>query len=271
MERNSFRLGPNVERTSFRWGADGVLLIGHGTRDPLGTEQFFQLEQQLAAALGGPPVRACLLELQLPTIEQAWQQLIQLGVRRVVAAPLLLFAAGHAKQDIPAVLAGCQRQSPTTSWLLAGPLSRCPEVIELVLERLDQVVAAAGISPRAYTQETAVVVVGRGNRDPCAQADLRVLTECVIHRRRPRWHRTAFYAMATPSLPQALAEAAAAPGIRHVIVLPHLLFAGEIDRAIASQVDQAAAQTASVRFHCGRYLGPDPRIAAALVRRIAPA
>lgn len=252
----------------FRSG-DGVLLIGHGTQDRLGTDQFFQLGRRLEQALGGLPVQACLLERQSPTIEQGWQRLMASGVRRVLAAPLLLFAAGHAKQDIPAALAACQRHWAGSDWLLAGPLSRAPEVISLAAQRLDETVAAAALCAAAYASETAVVVVGRGNRDPCAQADLRVLTECVVRRRRPRLARTAFYAMASPTLPQVLDDIASTAGIRQVLVMPHLLFAGAIDRSIAGQLHQAAERHPQVRFHAGRYLGPDARIAAAIARRLA--
>ena len=46
----------------------GVLLIGHGTRDEVGTSQFFELAALLARRLDPLPVKSGLLEFQEPTI-----------------------------------------------------------------------------------------------------------------------------------------------------------------------------------------------------------
>ena len=93
----------------------GVMLVGHGTRDEVGTRQFFELGERLAERLNPQPVVSCLLEFQQPTIPQAWSQLVEQGVEHIDVAPLLLFAAGHAKQDIPQIIAECRRKNPGVS------------------------------------------------------------------------------------------------------------------------------------------------------------
>ena len=60
--------------------ADGVLLIGHGTRDAEGTREFFELASVLSKRLAPTPVEGCLLEFQRPTIDEAWQTLVDSGV-----------------------------------------------------------------------------------------------------------------------------------------------------------------------------------------------
>lgn len=245
----------------------GVLLIGHGTRDEEGHREFLRLGAGLAAALAPLPVELSLLELQPPRIADAWDRLAEVGVRQIHAAPLLLFAAGHAKADIPDELAACRARHPGISWSQSRPLSRAPELIELVACRWREALAGAGANP----EQTAVIVVGRGSHDPCAQADLRVLAECVRGRCPVRTVAVAYYAMAQPKLEQVIASVVADPEIRHVVIQPHLLFQGAIHRALLDQVAAARERYPEQHFTTTGYLGPDPLVIAALVRRIADA
>ncbi len=255
----------------------GLLLVGHGTRDRQGTEEFLTLGRRLARLLDPLPVEACLLELQPPTISQGWQRLVDAGVRHIHVAPLLLFAAGHAKADIPAAVGECRSRSPGVSSDQSRPLSRCPELIDLVVRRLDEVLDSSAGASRVVGEpsgaaiaagQTAVVMVGRGSRDPCAQADLRVLAGCV-HRRRPvRRFVVAYYAMAEPKLPAVIDRLAADQEIRRVIVLPHILFAGSIHRSIVELVEAANERHPTIAFDCASYLGPEPELARAVVRRV---
>src|SRR5688500_8451642 len=82
----------------------GYLLVGHGTRDAIGQAEFLQLAK-LVAERASVPVEPCFLELAQPTIEEGLQRLAQRGVQRVLIIPLLLFTAGHAKQDVPEAVA----------------------------------------------------------------------------------------------------------------------------------------------------------------------
>ena len=243
----------------------GVLLIGHGTRDTVGHAQFFALAELLARQIAPVPVQGCLLELQPPSIAEGWDSLARQGVCHIHAVPLLLFSAGHAKSDIPLALANCQRAWPAISWDQTRPLSRCPELLELILRRIDEAFTAAPLP----LERTALVMVGRGSYDPCAQADLKLLAHCVGGRRRFRQVAAAFYAMAEPNLPQVLDELAADPAIEAILVQPHLLFAGAIDQAIRDLVAQSQQRHPHCRHYCSQYLGPEPEIAAALLRRIS--
>jgi sirohydrochlorin cobaltochelatase len=246
---------------------DGVLLIGHGTRDADGTRQFFELGERLIARLAPVPVEPCLLELQPPTIEQGWAKLVQRGVRRVIAAPLLLFSAGHAKSDIPYALNACLQASPGMTWRESRPLSRAPELLSLLLKRLDASLAQSSVP----MDNTAIVMVGRGSFDPCAQADMRLLTHWVAGQRRASIVRTAFYAMAEPRLPVVLSEVASLPSIKTVIVHPHLLFEGSLYQSILKQMAEAAEAFPSKRFIASSYLGPEPEVVDAIIRRLASA
>ena len=191
-----------------------ILLVGHGTRQASGTAEFFQFSELLAKTLpAGCLVRPCLLEFQSPTIAEAWRSLIEVQPRRVTVAPLLLFAAGHAKSDIPDEISRAAQQFPLHE---SPPIDFCPPISrqaaliaavrERLTETLEQVPNADGrgpidsggrasrdvdalqslddVAPPSHRNRTdgvtAVVMVGRGSRDACATSDMRVLSEVAL-------------------------------------------------------------------------------------------
>ena len=82
----------------------GVMLCGHGSRNRRAVEEFSKLAQRLRARLPGVPVEYGYLEFADPVLHQGLDRLRAAGARKILAVPGMLFAAGHAKNDIPSVL-----------------------------------------------------------------------------------------------------------------------------------------------------------------------
>ena len=205
--------------------------------------QFFALGRQLADRLHPLAVESALLEFQQPTIPEAWESLVARGVGHIHVAPLLLFAAGHAKQDIPKIIAACRAKTPHISFDQSRPISRHRSIIDLVVQRLGGAVEELRTPPA----RTAIVMVGRGSHDPCAGADMRVLSEVVSRRVESAVTVTAFYAMAQPRLPEVLDRVVSGSNVDAVVVVPHLLFEGKLYQAIIGQTEQAAERHPAVR------------------------
>ena len=255
---SSKTLAPNVSESS------GVLLVGHGTRDSLGTKQFFQLSEKLAQQLSSLSVRPCLLEFQSPTIPEAWEELAKQGATHIHVAPLLLFAAGHAKQDIPDLISQCHADWPQVAYDFCRPISRQADLVDLVRRRIQEVVQIKDLAPHS----SALVMVGRGSRDPCASADMKVLTEVIAKRFGFSQTLTAYYAMAEPRVPEVLDQLASSGKFQSIVVQPHLLFHGRLYQAICKQVDEASQRHPQIRFATCDYLGPEIEIAKAIAARI---
>ena len=234
-----------------------LLIVGHGTRDEEGAAQFRAFVERVgarAAARSGfatgsgsgtaesgsgfavDGVAGGFIELSEPPVRDAVAALVAQGRRDVVAVPLILLAAGHAKGDIPASLARERARHPGLRTRYARPLGVHPVVMELLRERL----AASG-QPRP----DAVLLVGRGTSDPDANADL--------HRAaRLFWETTrdlgvelvepAFVSLARPSVAEGM-ERLRRLGARRVTVLPYFLFAGVLPARIVAQSAEAAARS----------------------------
>src|SRR5262249_59540014 len=81
----------------------------------------------------------------------------------IVAAPLMLSAAGPARGRLPAARAREGSRHPGLTWTYARPLGPHPDLIGL---RDKRVAAVGGDTPPA------VLLVGRGSTDPDANADV---------------------------------------------------------------------------------------------------
>ena len=199
------------------------MLVGHGTRDDEGTRQFFQLGERLAETLSPTPVQSCLLEFQQPTIAEAWTALVQSGVKHVHVAPLLLFAAGHAKSDIPDAVRNAKLDSPGITFDQSRPLSRHAAIIDLVCRRIDEtsrrnrVTTISHGADHGRTRESRSVCPSRhASFDRSRQPQAWVLT--LRTRRFTRWR--------SRDLPEVIDAVASSGKYDSIIVQPHLLFAG---------------------------------------------
>ena len=252
---------PKLTSTSDR--RRGLLLVGHGTRDERGLAEFQQTADALRQRLPEVRIEACCLELAEPTIAHGVRQLVAGGVREIVVSPMMLFAAGHVKRDIPravsAALADCGETLPVQH---ASHLSCNESVLHLAAERF---AAASKAIDQFEPQAATLLLVGRGSKDEEAIAEMDLFAVALAERVSVARVVVGFLAMARPSLADVLALVAAEPNCRQVIVQPHLLFHGELLEQLKQRVAAEAARDARRDWFVAEHLGPAREIVAAVV------
>ncbi len=245
----------------------GVLLVGHGTRDVRGQREFLQAAEILQAELPQAAVEPCFLELAQPDISAGVARLAARGSRQWVVAPALLFAAAHAKRDVPELVAGvlAEQQLQAVSWNMAEPLACHEKLLELSAERF-----RAALPQGAHEEETQLIMVGRGTSDADAIAEMRRFTALRAKRTPVAEHQTAFLTGAAPSLDDAL-QAAANSAHTNIVVQPHLLWRGQLVDDVAAAVVrwQMTAAGRRKQWSIAEHLGPQLAVAQALAARIA--
>jgi sirohydrochlorin cobaltochelatase len=250
----------------------GLLLVGHGTREPAGIAEFDELARKVAARLAPKPVAPCFLELAEPGIAEGIDRLAAQGVRRLLVAPVLLFAAAHAKRDIPEAVAAAVERWPGMTWRQVPHLGLDRRVFELSARRLAEAVVSADPdddSPNPISpDETLLIVVGRGSRDPEALAEFDEFARRHALGVGYSQYRPALMAMAEPPLPDVLREAAAG-SFRRVVVEPHLLFGGVLVDRLRDQVAEFRRLAPDKQWVVANHLGPDDLLASALAEAAA--
>jgi sirohydrochlorin cobaltochelatase len=243
----------------------GILLVGHGTVETAGVEEFHRLTQLVASQCGGLPVETCFLEKAEPTLAEGVARLVHRGTDNIVVMPLLLFAAGHAKRDIPLSVARAVAGHPGVTARIATPLGCHRQIVALSARRYDEAVAGhRGVPP----EQTALLLIGRGSSDQDATDAFRQLACLRGQAISPIRVEACFLAMAEPSLPTALANLANG-SYRRVVLQPHLLFRGRLLADLTAQVEAVAAAVPECQWLVAGHLGPAQLVAEATVDRVA--
>ena len=248
----------------------GVVVVGHGTANPIGAAETKNIVAQVDAILPNIPVELGFLEVIEPTIEMAVERLAARRCKKVVALPILLFAAGHAKQDVPQSLqeAVARRGLSVTQ---ADPLGLHEQVISLARRRFYE--AIEGLAPIEGGSE-ALLVIGRGSSDPTASHQLWGFVRSTYSSMvRVAKHRFAisFVAAAKPTtseaIDQLMLDINGRPPVRRVVLHPHLLFHGHVENQVEKHLEKMRSQFPSVEWVKVARLGAAPEVAEALVDR----
>ncbi|GAP63585.1 sirohydrochlorin cobaltochelatase [Ardenticatena maritima] len=244
-----------------------VLLIAHGTRDAEGVAQFEAFARALSRYLDWPTV-PCYLELADPPIIVGLREAVANGATHIIALPLFLGPAGHQKNDVPTILNWARREWPHVRIDYATPLGVHPFIVETLDDRT-QAALAASTRPIPL-DETAVLLVGRGSRDPDSNSNVFKLARLLWEGRGYGWVETAFYSLTAPTVPAGL-ERCVRLGARRIIVTPHFFFTGIILKNIARMVADAARAHPEHEFLMAEPLGADERILALVQQRLQEA
>ncbi|MGW5233701.1 sirohydrochlorin chelatase [Streptomyces nodosus] len=237
-----------------------LLIAGHGTRDEAGAEAFRDFVRELGRRHPELPVAGGFIELSPPPLGEAVAELVERGVRRFAAVPLMLVSAGHAKGDIPAALAREKERHPGISYAYGRPLGPHPALLRVLERRLDEVLGAAGPDGVPVDRsEVTVLLVGRGSTDPDANAEVHRAARLLWEGRGYAGVETAFVSLAAPDVPSGL-DRCVRLGARRIVVLPYFLFTGILPERVRRQTEDWAAAHPATEVRSAEVIGPEPEL-----------
>ncbi len=242
----------------------GVMVCGHGSRNRKAVAEFANLARHLSRELPEYPVEHGYLEFANPVLRDGLDKLRDQGVTRVLAVPAMLFAAGHAKNDIPSVL---NTYAAETGLQIdyGKELGIDRRMINAAGARIREALEAAGGDVPLY--ETMLVVVGRGSSDPDANSNaskvMRMLWEGIGF----GWGETVYSGVTFPLVEPGLCHAVRL-GFRRIVVFPYFLFTGVLVNRIYQHTDLVAADHPEVEFVKAGYLDDHPDVVATFVERV---
>lgn len=246
----------------------GVMVCGHGTRDVDGVAQFSDLARQLQERFPQWPLEHGYLEFAKPLISEGLEKLRMRGVEKILAIPGLLFAAGHAKNDIPALLNDWNREQRELGHRVAAYYGRelglTSEVLRAAYDRIGEAVG----SVEGYdATDTLLVTVGRGASDPDANSNVAKVSRLLQEYFGFGWSMVAYSGVTFPLVMPAL-EHAVKLGFSRILVFPYFLFTGRLVERIYDHTDRVARQHPEVEFVKVSYLNDHPGVIRGFEARI---
>ncbi len=241
------------------------MVCGHGSRDTGAVEEFQAVARGIKERLPQYETDWGFLEFATPVIRTGLDALREKGIRKVLAVPGMLFAAGHAKNDIPSVLNAYQTQNPELKISYARELGIDLKLIRAAGERVEDALQKAGDG--VSREDTLLVVVGRGASDPDANSNVAKVTRMLWEGLGLGWAETAYSGVTFPLVEPGL-EHATRLGYKRIVVFPYFLFTGILVQRIYHYTDIVAAKHPEIEFIKASYLNDHPLVLDAFAERV---
>ncbi len=243
----------------------GIMICGHGSRDERAVSEFKNLYELMAKRFDQTPMEYGFLEFATPILNEGLDKLRKQGMKRVLAVPAMLFAAGHVKNDIPSVLNRYSHDNGGIEINYGRELGEDARMLKAAHECVSKALAEAGNDvPR---HETMLMVVGRGTSDSDANSNICKITRMLWEGFGFGWADTAYSGVTFPLVAPAL-EQATKLGYKRIIVFPYFLFNGVLIQRIYDHTDEVAAKHAGIEIIKAPYLNASSYVLEVMAERI---
>jgi sirohydrochlorin cobaltochelatase len=243
----------------------GVMVCGHGSRDDEAVKEFAAVARGIAERLPEYDVDSGFLEFATPIIREGLDALRERGNTRILAVPGMLFAAGHAKNDIPSVLGAYGAEHPELTIDYSRELGINLKLIRAAGVCVEEALAAAG--DHIAREDTVLVVVGRGTSDPDANGNIAKVMRLIWEGLGLGWGETAYSGVTFPLVEPGL-EHVARLGYRRIVVFPYFLFTGILVKRIYHYTDVVAERHPDIEFLKAPYLNDHPLVLDTFAERV---
>jgi sirohydrochlorin cobaltochelatase len=244
----------------------GVMVCGHGSRSHAAVDQFAALVKQLPDHFEDWPVEYGYLEFSNPVIRDGLDRLREQGCNHILAIPGMLFAAMHAKNDIPSVLNAYANQH-NLKIEYGRDLGIDDKMISAASSRINDALAKADSHSEAVPREdTCLVVIGRGSSDPDANSNITKISRLLMEQTGLGWSEVGYSGVTFPLVKPCL-EHVVKLGYKRIIVFPYFLFTGILIDRIYGFTDIVAEAYPEIEFVKAGYLNDHPCVLATFVER----
>ena len=233
----------------------GLLLVGHGSKSDESRSEMLAIGALVAAALPGVAVDVGFMEMTDPPAWEVLDELAAQGCQRVVVLPLVLLGAGHAKNDVPAVVVEGRARHPGLDVIFGSPLGIAHDLVGLL----------GGAALVAGGAALPLLVIARGTSDPDANGDAHKVARLLGEWTDAPFVHTAFTGVTAPRVPEAL-EVFARLGHGRLAVVFWFLCGGVLVERARADISAFSARTGVEVVDAG-YLGPDPRLVPVITAR----
>jgi precorrin-8X/cobalt-precorrin-8 methylmutase len=242
----------------------GIVLAGHGSRDPDGVQEFEALVELVRQRIPDTPVNHGFLEFSLPTIDQAVEAMIAQGTRRIVMVPGVLLAASHAKNDMPSELLALKQAHPGVEFHFGAAMDLHPLLLRLSQQRI--VEAESASEQIIGRSDTCLVVVGRGTSDPDANSEIAKLTRMLEEGLGFGGSFVCYAGTAHPMVADGLKQVAKR-GFKRLVIFPYFLFDGVLVKRIYQAADDISQRCPELEVLKASYLGAHAHVAEVFIER----
>ena len=240
-----------------------ILICGHGSRNKLAITEFEELTKLIQKRYPNILVEYGFLEFAKPSLVDALDKLKDISIKKVIAIPAMLFAAGHVKNDIPSLLMNYSTKNGIEI-IYGRELGINNLMISAACERVKDVFKE---NNSLKPEESLLVVVGRGSSDPDANSNVSKITRMIVEGIGLGWGETVYSGVTFPLVEPGLKNVVRL-GYKNVIIFPYFLFSGVLVTRIKRQSDLVALNNPHISFIHAKYLSSQSYVVDTFIERI---
>ncbi len=245
----------------------GIIVLGHGTRDEQGYQEFLvfvdTLSQWLTVSLPTDSwcVTYAFLELAKPDFMQSIRELHARGIRKILVVPVFLVLAGHMKRDVPLLIERAFHTFPGLAMQVLPAFGDEDAIIQGLLKRLHDMTANVDVS------RCAIVLVYRGSSDVSAIEQVQKVAEKLADALLTKQVMMASMFGVGESVDNVVARVRHAD-VDRIIILPFLLFHGFLFTKLRNLVKDRESEIGVVPCALSSYLGVQETLVELTAQRI---
>lgn len=115
-----------------------LIAIAHGSRNPAwqaSVERQFEMVQK---AVGASAVQLAYMDLSSPTLAEATETAVRIGIIKIRVLPLFLAADGHVMKDVEPLVDKVRKDFPSIEVELLPPMGQLPQFVELLKSLVEE-------------------------------------------------------------------------------------------------------------------------------------
>jgi sirohydrochlorin cobaltochelatase len=112
----------------------GIVLFGHGARNPEWAAPFHQIRQAMLRREPTALIELGFLEAMQPTLDQAIDALVASGARQISIVPVFIATGAHIARDLPQLAAAAMERHVHLEVDIAAPVGQAPSVVDAIAD-----------------------------------------------------------------------------------------------------------------------------------------
>ncbi len=112
----------------------GIVLFGHGARNPEWAEPFHRIRAAMLARDPAALVELGFLEAMQPTLDQAIDALVARGATCISIVPIFIATGAHIAKDLPLLAAAAMDRHPHVEITITAPVGQAVAIIDAMAD-----------------------------------------------------------------------------------------------------------------------------------------
>lgn len=113
-------------------GSRGIVLLAHGSRDPLWRQPLQRVAARMRECDAAVLVACAYLELARPDLAAATAQLLAQGAHTISVVPMFLGVGRHVREDLPRLVDEVRALHPQVDLTLRSAIGEDSRVVDLI-------------------------------------------------------------------------------------------------------------------------------------------